>query len=139
MTAFLAALVAFGWRPGDPFPHGQPLAAASGAAFMTIVIAQTANAFACRSSTRWPGSLGWATNRLLIPAALIELLFSLSVLFIGPIADELGHANPPLAGWLVAVAAAGTLLAVDALDKRHRRAGLGQGRDLGSADLDQRS
>jgi magnesium-transporting ATPase (P-type) len=121
MVGFVTSLVVAGWRPGDSFPHGHPLAAASGAAFMTVVIAQTANAFACRSATRWPGALGWTTNRLLIPAAAIGLLFSLSIVFIDPIADELGHASPPIAGWLVAVAAAGTLLAVDALDKRRRR------------------
>jgi magnesium-transporting ATPase (P-type) len=120
MTAFLVALLVAGWRPGDPFPEGHDLAAASGAAFMTVVIAQTANAFACRSSTRWPGALGWRTNRLLIPAALIELAFSLVVLFVGPVADELGHAAPPLAGWVVALGAAGALLVVDALDKRRR-------------------
>jgi hypothetical protein len=43
------------------------------------------------------------------------------VLFIAPIADELGHANPPLVGWLIAFATAGALLAIDAADKhRHR-------------------
>ncbi|MFZ6005214.1 MAG: cation-translocating P-type ATPase [Actinomycetota bacterium] len=121
MTAFLVALGASGWRPGDSFPAGHHLAAASGAAFMTVVIAQTANAFACRSSTRWPGSLGWTTNRLLIPAAGIELVFSLTVLFWAPISVELGHAGPPLAGWAVALMAAGAVLAVDALDKWRRR------------------
>jgi hypothetical protein len=88
---------------------------------MTVVFAQTANAFACRSATRWPGALGWRTNRLLIPAAAIGLLFSMAVLFIGPIAEEMGHASPPLAGWAVAVVAAGVLLAVDALYKYRRR------------------
>jgi hypothetical protein len=87
---------------------------------MTVVIAQTANAFACRSSSRWPGALGWTTNHLLIPAATVELAFSLIVLFIDPIADELGHAPPPAIGWLVAVLAAGVLLGVDAADKRWR-------------------
>jgi magnesium-transporting ATPase (P-type) len=121
MAAFVAALLAAGWRPGDDFPEGHALAAASGAAFMTVVIAQTANAFACRSSSRWPGALGWATNRLLIPAASIELLFSFVVLFVGPIAAELGHANPPAIGWVIAVLAAGLVLAVDALSKWRRR------------------
>jgi hypothetical protein len=88
---------------------------------MAIVIAQTANAFACRSSTRWPGALGWTTNRLLIPAASIEFAFSLAVLFIASIADELGHASPPLVGWLIALATAGALLAIDAADKHRRR------------------
>jgi magnesium-transporting ATPase (P-type) len=122
MVAFLVSLGAVGWRPGEPVPHGHDLAAASGAAFMAVVLAQAANAFACRSSTRWPGALGWTTNRLLIPAVAIGLLFSVSVLLIGPIADELGHASPPLTGWMVAGVASGTLLAVDALDKHLHRA-----------------
>ena len=121
MAAFVLSLVAAGWRPGDSFPEGHVLAAASGAAFMTVVIAQTANAFACRSSSQWPGALGWTTNRLLIPAASVELAFSLLVILTVPIADELGHASPPLVGWLVVFLAAGVLLAVDASDKHRRR------------------
>jgi magnesium-transporting ATPase (P-type) len=121
MLAFVLSLVAAGWYPGDAFPDGHALMAASGAAFMTVVIGQTANAFACRSSSRWPGSLGWTTNHLLIPAATIELAFSFAVLFITPIAEELGHANPPLVGWVVALATAGAVLAIDAADKARRR------------------
>ena len=121
MVAFLVSLAAAGWRPGDAFPGGPGLAAASGAAFITVVFAQVANAFACRSTTRWPGSLGWTTNRLLIPAVAIGLAFSLGVLLVGPVARELEHAAPPLAGWVVAIAAGGVLLAIDAVDKRRRR------------------
>ena len=54
MAAFIAALVAAGWRPGDSFPTGHALLAASGAAFAAVVLGQMANAFACRSATRWP-------------------------------------------------------------------------------------
>ena len=121
MLAFVVSFLAAGWRPGDAFPAGHDLAAASGAAFMTVVLAQTANAFACRSSTLWPGELGWVTNRLLPAAAGVELAFSLVVLFAEPVAEELEHAAPPLAGWAVALAAAGALLLVDGLEKRHRR------------------
>jgi magnesium-transporting ATPase (P-type) len=120
MVAFFVSFLAAGWRPGEDFPSGHALAAASGAAFMTVVIAQTANAFACRSSTRWPGSLGWRTNRLLIPAASLELVFAFAVL-LSPIHRQLDHANPPLVGWVVAFAAAALVLAVDAVDKRVRR------------------
>jgi magnesium-transporting ATPase (P-type) len=120
MGAFLASLLAVGWRPGHAFPVGHDLMAASGAAFMTVVIAQTANAFACRSSTRWPGELGWTTNRLVIPAATIELAFSLVVLLVTPIALVLGHAKPPAVGWAVALSSAFVVLAVDAMDKRIR-------------------
>jgi magnesium-transporting ATPase (P-type) len=122
MAAFLVPLLLQGWRPGGPLSDGQ-LAAASGAAFMTVVLGQTANAFACRSSSRWPGALGWATNRLLIPATTIELALSLGVVFIPPIAGELGHAGPSLLGWLIALAAPIVVLVVDALDKARRGGG----------------
>jgi hypothetical protein len=87
---------------------------------MAVVLGQTANVFACRSSTRTPAQLGWTTNRLLFPAAGIELAFSLAVLFVGPLAAQLDHAPPPLAGWVVAIGAMGVVLAVDALYKRRR-------------------
>lgn len=120
LAAFMVSLLALGWRPGNPFPTGHELAAASGAAFITVVFAQTANVFACRSSSRWPGALGWFTNRLLVPAALIGLAFSLMELWVPPIARLLGQWNPPMWGWVVALASMPILLAVDALDK-HRR------------------
>jgi hypothetical protein len=120
ITAFITCFVAAGWRPGDSFPEGHVAAAASGAAFMTVVLAQTANAFACRSFTLWPGALGWTTNRLLLPAIAVGLGFSFAVLLVPAAANELGHANPPIAGWLVALLSIGALLAADSIDK-HRR------------------
>jgi calcium-translocating P-type ATPase len=120
MAAFLASFVAAGWRPGESFPEGAALAAASGAAFMAVVLGQKANVFACRSSTRWPGALGWTTNRLLLPAGALELAFSLFILLVGPVAAQFDHAPPPLAGWAVALASIGVVLAVDAAYKRWR-------------------
>jgi hypothetical protein len=87
---------------------------------MTVVFAQTANAFACRSFTRWPGAFGWTTNRLLIPAPSIELAFSLLVLVLGPVADELGHANPPAAGCSLPSCRLGCCSRWTSLDKRSR-------------------
>jgi len=120
MVAFVVSMMAFGWRPGRPYPDSAALAAASGAAFMVVVLAQKANAFACRSSTRRPGQLGWAGNRLLLATVAIDLAFALVVLLVPWFASELGQANPPLAGWLIAVASVPLLLAVDAVDKRRR-------------------
>lgn len=117
LTAFLLSMAAFGWLPGQSFPSGDELMAASGAAFITVVFAQSANAFACRSSTRWPGALGWTSNRLLLGAVATGLAVSLLMLWIPPVATVLGQASPPAAGWIVAVAAIPTLLAVDALEK----------------------
>lgn len=120
MTAFLVSLISFGWVPGGAFPTGDELLAASGAAFITVVFAQAANAYACRSSTRWPGSLGWRSNRLLPWAVAAGIAFSFLTLWVPAIADLLGQSTPPPAGWIVAFAAVPILFAVDALDKRLR-------------------
>ncbi len=121
MTAFLAVMLAAGWRPGDSFPGGQTLMEASGAAFAAVVIGQAANAFACRSTTLWPGALGWRTNRFLLVAVAAELSLLMAFLFTGPIAGVLDQAPPPLAGAGVAALAAPAVLAADALHKRWRR------------------
>jgi magnesium-transporting ATPase (P-type) len=121
MAAFLASYLAAGWRPGSPFAGGHTLETASGAAFLAVVLAQLANAYACRSATRWPGALGWRTNRLLGPAVVMALAISLAFLFVPPIARQLHQRPPSIAGWAVALVAPLLLLAVDAMEKRRRR------------------
>jgi hypothetical protein len=122
MIAFLVSFLGVGVAsPGDRSPTVRPLLAASGARSPRSSSAQAANAFACRSTTLWPGRLGWTTNRLLIATASIELAFALTVVLVGPAADLLDHASPPLWGWVAAVASMPLLLAVDAVDKAHRR------------------
>ena len=128
MTAFLVGLLAAGWRPGESFPTGHALDAASGAAFAAVVIGQAGNAFACRSATRWPGALGWATNRLLLGAVAAELVALAGFLFIPPVASLLGQAVPPPAAFAVAALAAPAVLAADAIHKRARRARHGRRR-----------
>ena len=119
MAAFLVTYLVAGWRLGDAFPHA-PLAAASGAAFAAVVLGQMANAFACRSSTRRPGQLGWFGNRLLVGAVACEGVALAMFLAIAPLADLLRHAPPTTAGWLVALLAIPVVLGVDALDKLRR-------------------
>ncbi len=121
LAAFLITFLAWGWRPGEDFPGGDIALAASGATFTAIVLAQTANAFACRSATRWPGSLGWMTNRLLIPAVAIDLAIAAAFIFIPLLAGALGQAPPTWAGWAAAIASAVALLGVDAAYKAVRR------------------
>jgi len=120
MVAFVVSMVAAGWGPGEGWPNERAIAAASGACFLTVVLAQKANAAACRSSTRRPGQLGWTTNRLLLVTGVVELAFALAVLYIAPVARQLDQAGPPLWGWLVAVASMPIVLVVDGLDKRRR-------------------
>jgi magnesium-transporting ATPase (P-type) len=121
MSAFVTVFLAAGWRPDTEFPTGHVLLAASGAAFSAVVLGQLANAFACRSTTLWPGSLGWTTNRLLLGAVAAELLALVAFLFVPPVASLLGHAPPPLWGWAVATLAIPAVLAADALHKWQRR------------------
>ena len=121
MLAFLAALMAAGWHPGRPMPQDASLLAASGAAFAAVIIGQAANAFACRSTTRTPGALGWTSNRLLLGAVAVEGALLLLLLFLPPLARLLGQAPPPLAGWGSALLCAPALLAADALHKRFRQ------------------
>ena len=121
MIAFFASFLAAGWHPGQSFPGGDVLMRASGAAFATVVIAQTANAWACRSATRWPGSLGWLSNRLLVWGASIELVIAGTFLFVPALASLLEQALPAVVGWAVALAAAPVMLAVDAAYKAVRR------------------
>ena len=120
LAAFGATFLAAGWRPGQPFPTGSTLAAASGATFLTVVLAQAANAFACRSSTRTPAALGWLTNRLLPPSVGVALVFCVLSLLVPPVARALGQQWPTPVGLLFAVASIGVLLGVDAADKRLR-------------------
>jgi magnesium-transporting ATPase (P-type) len=116
-AAFVASFVAGGWRPGESFPTGAPLLTASGAAFTAVVLGQFANAFACRSEHRWPGALGWGSNRLLVGAVVVELAALVSFLGIPPVARLLGHRPPNAAGLTVALLAIPALLIADATSK----------------------
>ena len=120
LAAFLAVFVASGWRPGDAFPDGATLLAASGAAFTAVVLGQVANAFACRSTVQPPWRIGWTTNRLLLGAVVAELAMLAGFLYLPPIADLLDQAPPSLVGFAVALLAIPAVLAADAIHKATR-------------------
>ncbi len=120
MGVFLVALVVAGWRPGDSFPTGHALFAASGAAFAAVIIGQSANAFACRSATKPPWALGWRSNRGLLWAVGFELTALAAFLLIGPLARLLGQAIPAAIPFAAACLAAPLVVAADALHKQVR-------------------
>jgi magnesium-transporting ATPase (P-type) len=125
MGAFLVALLAAGWRPGDSFPSGQALAAASGAAFLTVVFAQTANAFACRS-TRLPAwRMPWTSNRFLLFAVAAELVFAFAMIAIPAAAGLLEQTWPPAWSWAVIIGSVPAMLLADSLWKRRRNTAAG--------------
>jgi magnesium-transporting ATPase (P-type) len=124
LLAFVSVFLAAGWRPGEDFPTGDTLLAASGAAFTAVVLGQVANAFACRSTVRPAWTLGWTSNRLMLGAVGAELLMLVGFLFVGPVADLLGQAPPTIVGLAVAATAIPAVLLVDATQKavlRRRR------------------
>jgi magnesium-transporting ATPase (P-type) len=90
---------------------------------MTVVVAQSANAFACRSSSRPAWRLGWLTNRFLIVAVIVELAFAIAVVTIPAAARLLDHRWPPAATWVLVLLSAPAVLLVDATWKRWARAG----------------
>ena len=121
MGIFTLVLWGSGWAWGAQ-PSPGPLAAASGAAFSTVVVGQMANAVACRSATLPAWRINWFSNRMLVAAVVVEAVLLLFFLFFAPLAGVLGHAPPPLEAALVALLVIPTLLAVDGLHKflRHR-------------------
>ena len=121
MAAFVVSLAAAGWRPGDTFPTGATLAAASGAAFAAIVLGQMCVALACRSTRRPIVEIGVRGNPLLAVAIAVELATLIAFLGIAAIADLLGHRPPSAVGLMVAALAVPAIAVVDALDK-HRTA-----------------
>lgn len=123
MAAFFVALVGMGWGLGSPYPSGPYLAMASGTAFAAVVFGQMGNALACRSESRWPGALGWTTNRLLIFAISVELSMLLVFLEFRPLAKILGQAAPNKSGFIAALFAAPAVLLADTLYKKWREKG----------------
>jgi magnesium-transporting ATPase (P-type) len=123
LAAFVASCYAAGWRPGQEFPSGAALFAASGAAFTAIVLGQAANAFACRSETLPAWAMSPRSNRLLIGAVAVELALLVVLLYVPPIARVLGHAGPTAAGFAMAAVAVPAVVLVDAVYKRLRRVG----------------
>ncbi|MGW3353448.1 cation-translocating P-type ATPase [Nonomuraea rubra] len=125
MGAFLGVLLFGGWKFGTA-PDLGLLAAASGAAFAAVVLGQFANAFACRSESRWIGGIRWRTNPLLLGAIAVEAVLLLLFLGLPAVAGLLGGASPPMAGWLLAALAIPVMIVADAAYKawqaRGRRA-----------------
>ncbi|TMS00347.1 cation-translocating P-type ATPase [Nonomuraea basaltis] len=123
MGAFIAVLLLGGWYFGAA-PSPALLAAASGTAFAAVVLGQFANAFACRSESRWIGRLSWRTNPLLLGALAFEAIMLLLFLGLPAVAGVLGGAFPPPAGWALAALAIPVMILADAAHKgwRARRA-----------------
>jgi magnesium-transporting ATPase (P-type) len=121
MFAFVVALIAAGWVIGGEFPTDQAVAAASGAAFASVVVGQSANGFACRSDTKPPWELGWGTNRLLLFGVALAAAFLCLALTVPAFAGLLGQVAPPAVVWPAILLSAPAVLVVDTARKRRQR------------------
>ncbi|GAA3560411.1 cation-transporting P-type ATPase [Nonomuraea rosea] len=119
MAAFVAILWLGGWHFGTA-PDPVLLAVASGTAFAAVVLGQFANAFACRSESRWIGKLRWRANPLLLGALLFEALMLLLFLGLPSVAGVLGGSFPSPAGWLLAALAIPVMILADTAHKAVR-------------------
>lgn len=96
------------------------IGAASGALFAAVVLGQLANAYACRSETRWVGRVGVTGNRLLTYAVGFELVMLAVFLFLPPLPELLGGHAPSALGWGMALLAAPAVLIADGAQKALR-------------------
>jgi magnesium-transporting ATPase (P-type) len=140
LASFLVVLVLGGWRLGEA-PSAALLSTASGTGFAAIVLGQLANAFACRSESRWVGAGGPAGifrgNRLLLLALTVEIALLIAFLTVPPLPELLGGSLPAAAGWGLALLAIPVLWSADTVDKlvRARRRARVRRRD-GAPGLD---
>jgi len=105
LGAFFAVLMAGGWTPGAPVGPGDPLHGvylqATTATFLTIVACQVGTAFAARTERTSLRRLGVLSNRPLLAAIGVELLFAAALCFVPVLQTVFGTAAPPW--WLVLV------------------------------------
>ncbi|NKQ52883.1 cation-transporting P-type ATPase [Amycolatopsis sp. K13G38] len=119
MGAFVVVLFAGGWTWGAT-PGAALLATASGTTFSAIVLGQLANAFACRSESRWIGRVGFRGNSLLLYAIGFEIAMLAAFLMVPPLPGLLGGSVPSWLGWLLALAAIPAVWAADSAQKAWR-------------------
>ncbi|WP_199433719.1 cation-translocating P-type ATPase [Qaidamihabitans albus] len=134
MLAFVLVLIAGGWTWGTT-PSAGLLATASGTAFTAIVLGQLANAFACRSESRWIGRTGVRGNALLLYALVFEVAVLSAFLLVPPLPDLLGGTLPTPLGWGLAVLAIPAVWLADTAYKtiRSRRGIMQQDQGCGQA------
>ena len=116
MLAFLTVLLTAGWTWGST-PTAGTVATASGALFAAVVFGQLANAYACRSETRWIGRVGLTGNRLLTYAVGFEIGMLAVFLLVPPLPRLLGGHVPTLLGWSMALLAIPAVLLADGVHK----------------------
>jgi hypothetical protein len=118
MVAFATVLSEFGWRLGSAPPAPHVIRAASGAAFVAIVVGQAATALACRSGSRLAFSVPLRKNPLVPGALAVTWLVAAGLFYVPGLARLLGHGPPTFRGLIAAVLAFPLVLLADSALKR---------------------
>ena len=118
MMTFVASFLLEGWRIGESFPGGDVQLRASGAAFTAVVVAQAANALACRSTQLRVWQLSVRRNTMMLGALAMQIGVFLLLLFLAPLAHLLDQSPPTPGAALLALLAFPAVIAVDTLQKQ---------------------
>jgi calcium-translocating P-type ATPase len=99
MGIYFEVLTSAGWHPGDPVGAGMPLhdayLQAVTATFAAIVACQIGTAFAARTERAALLTLGVFTNRMLLWAIAIEVVFAAALIYLPPLQVMFGTAALP--------------------------------------------
>lgn len=103
-----AAIGALPWLARLPIPafFANPLSLADAQIMAVtvfhagVVMAQIGNAFACRSESNRNSRLGWASNRFLLFAILLEVVSILLLVYFPPLAAAFEHQAIPARFWI---------------------------------------
>ncbi len=105
MGAFVAPLLAAGWRPGDDVTDGSALhhayLVATTMTFLGIVACQVGTAMAARTQRASLLTIGVFTNRLLLGGIAFELVFAAAVAYLPAMQGVFGTADP--SAWMIAL------------------------------------
>jgi sodium/potassium-transporting ATPase subunit alpha len=121
MFGFFYVMLNGGWRWGEMLsPNNILYMQATTACLTAIIITQTGNVFACRSSRESVFSIGFFTNRLIFLGIAVELFLQLFIVY-HPWGNKIFGTYPiSLSAWLVLIPFAVFLLFADEARKRIR-------------------
>lgn len=120
MLTFVMSFALDGWVIGESFPGDDAQLRASGAAFAAVVIAQMANALACRSSQLRAWEVPLRRNSLILGSLVMQAVLLAAFLVIAPLASMLDQTVPTIGALLVAALGFPVVLVVDTLQKHTR-------------------
>lgn len=105
LPIYLITLYLGGWHVGEPLLADAPLYfQATAAAYATLVLCQTANAYSCRSEKDSIFKIGLLSNKWLIYAEIISFIMLWLMMDFGPINRAFHTSNPPLISWALIIA-----------------------------------